>query len=297
MLKVISEDTLIDTINNSTTFKIEISDRLISNMIMYTVIELRTGEESKFLVYRRPHKDSVFHDKWSIGVGGSMELYDVVSNQGKVDKFKSLMAAGIRELNEEITLSDGEFSEEDVSFLGYIDGHPKAIVAHVRLPKFITAKVNEPENEGKGFYSLEELSALLDNFEPWSQMVIEGLGYLLGKPSMESTERVTWKDIPGYKQYEVNAKGELRNKKTQRISKGGNAGRYLKVSVYPDGSKVPHLEYLHILVCKAYHGTGSKGQVVLHKNNIRSDVRPSNLKWGSQSDNIQEAYDDGLIKK
>lgn len=292
-----TEETLISEINSSTGYKLTITDRLVSNMIMYTVIQSRNDTVPKFLVYRRPHKDSVFHDRWSIGFGGSMELVDIVSKDGVVDKYGSLLNAGVREINEEIRLSEGFVESDAISLLGLIDGHHKAIVAHVTLPRHTDAAVVEPENEGKGWFSIDQLVVNLDKFEPWSQSVIEGLAYLLGDISNESSQRISWRKVPGYSQYEINTSGELRNLKTGRISKGGDAGRYLKVSVYPDGEKQPHLEYLHILVCKTYHGPGTKDQVVLHKNNIRTDVRPSNLKWGTQSDNIQSAYNDGLISK
>lgn len=297
MLKVMMEETLISEINSSPGYKLTITDRLVSNMILYTVIQSRNDEVPKFLVYRRPHKDSVYHDRWSIGFGGSMELVDIKSTDGIVDKYGSLLNAGVREINEEIRLSEGTVSSEEISLLGYIDGHHKAIVGHLTLPRHVDAAVIEPENEGKGWFSIDQLVVHLDQFEPWSQSVIEGLAYLLGDVSNESSQRISWRKVPGYSQYEINTRGELRNLKTGRISKGGDAGRYLKVSVYPDGASEPHLEYLHILVCKTYHGAGTKGQVVLHNNNIRTDVRPANLKWGTQSDNIQSAYDDGLIKK
>lgn len=296
MLKVLSEDVLINDINTSSGFKIEVDGKLTSNMIMYNMIGSTASGEHKFLVYRRPHKDSIYHNKWSIGYGGSMELVDIISNQGIIDKYNSLLKSGIREVNEEVTLSTGYITADDISLIGFIDGHLKAIVGHIKLSKHASAEVNLPENEGLGWFSLDDLIDHLDRFEPWSQEVIEGLSYLLDRPSTEAADRTTWRTVPGYKRYEVNAKGELRNKKTNRISQGGDAGRYLKVSVYPDGASEPHLEYLHILVCKAYHGLPNKGQVVKHKNNIRSDVRPSNLSWGTQSDNIREAHADGLIK-
>ena len=295
MLKVLPEEDLIWNITSSNAYRLDVTDRLMSNMILYTVVESYKENQTKYLVYRRPHKDSSFHNKWSVGVGGSMELSDLVSLHGHVEKHVSLIASGVRELNEELTLTMGEFTKEDISLIGYIDGHLKAIVGHVRVPPHIEVIVNEPENEGLGWYTLDELIVALDNFEPWSQYVIEGLTYLTGQDSFEATAKTTWRSIPGYKRYEVNAAGELRNKKTSRVSKGGDAGRYLKVSVYPDGADEPHLEYLHILVCKAFHGMPSKGQVVLHKNNIRSDVRPANLEWGTQSDNITNAHADGLI--
>lgn len=103
-----------------------------------------------------------------------------------------------------------------------------------------------------------------------------------------------WYEIPGYSANCANRKGELLTKKTGHVSQGGKAGRYLKVSVYPDRSESAKLCYLHQLICRAFHGPPKPGQVVLHKDNDRTNNRPSNLKWGTQAENIQRTYDDGL---
>lgn len=106
-----------------------------------------------------------------------------------------------------------------------------------------------------------------------------------------------WKSVPGYSGYEASSAGEIRNKKTEHVTLGGVSGSYRRVSVYKDDSETPELAYSHDLVCRAFHGTPSKGQVVLHKDDNKLNCRPNNLKWGTQSDNIQSAYDKGLISK
>jgi len=110
----------------------------------------------------------------------------------------------------------------------------------------------------------------------------------------ESSDHPSWYEIPGYSKHLANRKGEIFTKKTENFTKGGNAGRYLKVSVYANGEDTPKLCYVHDLVCRAFHGAPRSGQVVLHKDNNRKNCKPGNLKWGSQSDNIQQVYDDGL---
>jgi len=107
----------------------------------------------------------------------------------------------------------------------------------------------------------------------------------------------TWKPIPGYKGYSASRKGLIRNEETGHETKGGVSGSYRRVSVYPTGAKEPVLAYTHELVCLAFHGKGKKGEVVLHKDNDKLNCESDNLCWGTQSDNIQDAYDDGLIKK
>ncbi len=105
-----------------------------------------------------------------------------------------------------------------------------------------------------------------------------------------------WFEIPGYSQYLANEKGFLFNKKTKYSTKGGNAGRYLKVSVYRDGDNVATLQHVHDLVCRAFHGLPEEGLVVKHKNDKRWDNRPTNLEWGTQSDNMKETYSRGIRK-
>ena len=109
-------------------------------------------------------------------------------------------------------------------------------------------------------------------------------------------ERAGFYEITGYPGYAANRKGEILNKKTGHITKGGDAGRYLRVSVYKDGAKDATLEYVHDLVCTAFHGPRPVGLKVLHGNNQRFDNRATNLEWGTQSSNIEQTYKDGLRK-
>lgn len=109
-------------------------------------------------------------------------------------------------------------------------------------------------------------------------------------------EFVGWYEIPGYSGYCANRRGEILTKKTRYTTKGGRAGRYLKVSVYPDGSALPHLQYVHILVCRAFKGLPDQGMVVLHDDDDRFNNAPTNLNWGTQSTNILDTYRTGLRK-
>jgi hypothetical protein len=104
-----------------------------------------------------------------------------------------------------------------------------------------------------------------------------------------------WFEIPGFSGYCAKPTGEVLTKKTGRISKGSMSGRYLRVAAYRDGAKKHTLEYLHIIICLAFKGPPPfDGAVVLHLDNDRTNVSADNLKWGSQSENIQQVWDDGL---
>lgn len=112
-----------------------------------------------------------------------------------------------------------------------------------------------------------------------------------------SPEHKGWYEIPGYSGCCANRKGEILTKKTGHITKGGNAGRYLKISAYKDGAEKPSLVYVHDLVCRAFHGPPEKGQVVLHDDDDRWNNRPNNLGWGTQQVNMQAMWDNGLRKR
>lgn len=103
-----------------------------------------------------------------------------------------------------------------------------------------------------------------------------------------------WFEIPEFSGYCANKSGHILNKKTKNFSVGGRAGRYLKVSAYKDGNPRPSLYYVHDLVCRAFYGLPSTKMVVLHKDNNRANNKPSNLRWGTQSENILQVYQDGL---
>lgn len=82
--------------------------------------------------------------------------------------------------------------------------------------------------------------------------------------------------------------------KTGNSTFGGDAGRYLKVSVYRDGQEKPHLEYVHVLICTAFYGPRPKNMIVLHGDDNRRNNSSGNLAWGTQQQNILDVYRRGL---
>lgn len=107
-----------------------------------------------------------------------------------------------------------------------------------------------------------------------------------------------WVSIPGYPGIEAKSDGTIKYKDSGHETKGGVAGSYRRVSVVVDKkTKKRRLVYVHDLICRAFHGKPDKGQVVLHKDNDKLNCSASNLKWGTQSDNIKDAHADGLIKR
>jgi hypothetical protein len=50
---------------------------------------------------------------------------------------------------------------------------------------------------------------------------------------------------------------------------------------------------VHALVAKTFIGKKPKGKEVLHKNHKPEDNRPSNLKYGTRSENVRMMIDSG----
>lgn len=110
--------------------------------------------------------------------------------------------------------------------------------------------------------------------------------------------KVVWKKVPGYPGVEASSEGKIRFTETGTETLGGVAGAYRRVSVVVDKeTRKRRLVYVHDLVCRAFHGKPGKGQVVLHKDDDKLNCKPSNVKWGTQSENITDAHKNGLIKR
>lgn len=269
-----------------------------STVVMYTFFI--KPQSRRVLVYQRPdtyyYED--FRNLYSIGLGGRLEIEDIIRGEsGVIAKTETIIESGLREIEEEITYDGDRFSKRDLTFVGIIEDTVVAFVCAIEVDESLEITVNEPENNHKGWYYISDLIAKRNLLEPWSRDILDGiLRHYNDQVSLESSDSTQWRDIPGYSKYKASSCGRIKNLATGRISSGGNAGRYLKVSVLKDGEQEPHLEYLHILICKAFHGPGGPNQVVLHKNDLRHDCRASNLEWGTQSENVQDAYDNGLVK-
>jgi len=122
-----------------------------------------------------------------------------------------------------------------------------------------------------------------------------------------SEEAEEWRAVVGFEgQYEVSSLGRV--KSLDRVvwcnHPNGNysvfrPGRILR----PGPSRSGHLSVVlgrqqgsksvHVLVCEAFHGPKPKGMECLHWNDIPSDNRASNLRWGTRSENLRDAVRTG----
>lgn len=107
--------------------------------------------------------------------------------------------------------------------------------------------------------------------------------------------------VPEYEeQYEVSDLGNVRSRArevrntsvscrsvpAQVIAPYVRQAGYATVRLAKGGKKTSH--YVHRLVAEAFHGRGSEGREVLHRNGNKADNRAANLSWGSRLDNMAD---------
>lgn len=88
--------------------------------------------------------------------------------------------------------------------------------------------------------------------------------------------------------YEVSSLGRVKSLLAGRVMKPWvNGDGYSQVGLRGRGSRKQRL--VHRLVCEAFHGPPPEGKpLVLHGFGGLSDNTPSNLRWGSNSDNMRD---------
>lgn len=101
-----------------------------------------------------------------------------------------------------------------------------------------------------------------------------------------------WKNSP----YEVSNKGRVRRIGSNEIRKPRDDDRkHQRMNLTWDGKREE--PPLHQMVMELFGPPKPKGEniVILHKDNNGTNNSISNLKWGTKSENVQQAHDDGLI--
>lgn len=105
---------------------------------------------------------------------------------------------------------------------------------------------------------------------------------------------ITWKQIENHPNYQLNRMGQVRNMKTGKLLAPYDDGHgYLRVKL--DGKCLR----LHILVAKHFvHNPDPLNKTIVnHKFGNKHDSRASQLEWVTQQENVQHAWDTGLISK
>lgn len=103
------------------------------------------------------------------------------------------------------------------------------------------------------------------------------------------------KEIEGFENYSVTEDGRIFNNKFNKFLRLSlTTTGYLKIGL--NKGKERKFYGIHRLVAIAFIPNPDNHPVVMHLNNIKTDNRVENLKWGTYTENAQSAWDDGLCE-
>lgn len=116
---------------------------------------------------------------------------------------------------------------------------------------------------------------------------------------MNNSEVEIWKSIQNYPDYEVSNLGRVRSYKRSLFEPHILARKLCKTGYYAVGLSKPgsktNWANIHRLVAFAFVEGYFEGADVCHKNNIRTDSRACNLRWGTRSSNIMDKHEHGTM--
>lgn len=109
-------------------------------------------------------------------------------------------------------------------------------------------------------------------------------------------EEMEWRDIIGYEgYYQISEYGDIKNTKTGKIRrpKINSKHGYMDIDLYKDG--LCSWKRVHRLVAEAFIPNLNNLPVVMHLENNKTNNHYTNLKWGTISENTEQAFNDELI--
>lgn len=102
-----------------------------------------------------------------------------------------------------------------------------------------------------------------------------------------------WRDVPGRPGYIVSNEGRA----AKLLNTTPNNRGYVQYKI-PDGAGGSHREHLHQWVMLAFVGPPPPDRPwVLHGNDIKTDNRLSNLRYGSPSENMEDMFLNGTRRR
>lgn len=105
---------------------------------------------------------------------------------------------------------------------------------------------------------------------------------------------IIWKIIENYPNYEVSNDGQVRNRRTKRVRKLYVYKGYKVLTVRISGTKKQAFLPVHRVMAETFIGP-SKGRLVRHLNDVKSDNRLENLAYGTEADNAMDFLRNGRI--
>lgn len=114
------------------------------------------------------------------------------------------------------------------------------------------------------------------------------MGFVSEPPSPFSSVEI-WRQIQGFECYEVSTLGRFRNARTGAFIKGTVAHNgYVHIGLVEGGrGRLQKWFLAHRLVAEAFLERTHQGEVVNHRNSIRTDNRACNLEWCTRSHNAK----------
>jgi len=175
---IISYEKLKNLLNRSTfhpRYKME-EDQSYKQIIPYVVV---MDENNKVLTYKRSSKggENRLHDKYSIGVGGHLDVTSEMSNLTGIDIYKEGLA---REVKEELNITS---NPDDFTIEGFLyDDSNDVGKVHFGVVSFLKVNSSTFAHDGeldilvdRSFLSKEELIEKYDSLENWSKIVFDNL--------------------------------------------------------------------------------------------------------------------------
>jgi hypothetical protein len=108
--------------------------------------------------------------------------------------------------------------------------------------------------------------------------------------------REFWKPVPAWEHYSVSNLGNVRsNAKGNLLKVNIDTGGYAQVKLYATGRK-NWTVVVHRLVLAAFRRLPEKGEHGMHKNDVRTDNRLTNLKWGTKKQNAKDMSKKGRVR-
>lgn len=103
----------------------------------------------------------------------------------------------------------------------------------------------------------------------------------------------TWKPIPG-SNYQASSLGRIRSPRGNILKPFNHPLGYHLVGVRFDHEPRNKTRTVHSLIALAFHGPRPEGLDICHGNCIKTDNRPSNLRYATRSENLRDSHAMGV---